>query len=93
MGLHSTVNKTTALQTVVRRLQKMEVGESLILLTWKKDRSVRLRALDNNQIEVVERGFKEQRFNLRQEKLRKQLKILLKREFSRSHKIRLKMEP
>jgi hypothetical protein len=33
------LDKATAAQEVLRRLRKMEAGDSLELLTWKKDRS------------------------------------------------------
>lgn len=92
MGNNSTVDKTTALQIVLRRLQKMQDGERLTLLTWKKDRSVCLTPRGNGDIEVYESGFVEQTTIVPLSKLRKLLKTLLKREFPRSHKIRLRVE-
>ena len=91
MGKNSIVDKTTVIQTVQRRLQKMAIGDSLTLLTWKKDRSVRLTLLENGNIEAHESGFVAQTILVRPDRLRKVLKTLLKREFPRSHKIRLKM--
>lgn len=87
------LDKAIAVQEVLRRLQKMDSGESLELLTWKKDRSLLLVRQSRDEVYVYERGFAEQEYRVSSGKLKKLLKTLLKREFPRSHKIRLKCLP
>ena len=84
------LDKATAVQEVLRCLRKMETGDSLELLTWKKDRSLLLVKQSGEKVVVVERGFVEEEYQVEFNKLKKLLKSLLKREFPRSHKIRIK---
>lgn len=84
------LNKAIAVQEVLRCLRKMETGDSLELLTWKKDRSLLLVKQSGEKVVVVERGFVEEEYQVEFNKLKKLLKSLLKREFPRSHKIRIK---
>jgi len=84
------LNKAIAVQEVLRCLRKMETGDSLELLTWKKDRSLLLVKQSGEKVVVVERGFVEEEYQIEFNKLKKLLKSLLKREFPRSHKIRIK---
>lgn len=83
-------DKATAVHEVLRRLRKMETGDSLELLNWKKDRSLLLVRQSGEKVVVVERGFVEDEYRVEFNKLKKLLKTLLKREFPRSHKIRVK---
>ena len=71
-------------------MRKMETGDSLELLTWKKDRSLMLVKQSGEKVVVVERGLVEEEYQVEFNKLKKLLKSLLKREFPRSHKIRIK---
>jgi len=84
------LNKAIAVQEVLRCLRKMETGDSLELLTWEKDRSLLLVKQSGEKVVVVERGFVEEEYQIEFNKLKKLLKSLLKREFPRSHKIRIK---
>ena len=84
------LDKAIAVQEVLRCLRKMETGDSLELLTWKKDRSLLLVKQSGEKVVVVERGFVEEEYQIEFNKLKKLLKSLLKREFPRSHKIRIK---
>lgn len=84
------LDKATAVHEVIRRLQKMNTGDSLQLLTWKRDRSLLL-IKEGNEVVVHERGFEENEFRVDLNKIKKLLKTLLKREFPRSHKIRVKI--
>ncbi len=87
----ATLDRTTAVQEVLRRLQKMDSGDSLELLTWKKDRSLLFIRPNIDTILVYERGFVEQEHRVVFSKIKKLLKTLLKREFPRSHKIRVRI--
>jgi len=84
------LDRATAVQDVMRRLKKMDSGESLELLTWKKDRSLMLVKQCEDEVLVHERGFVEAEYLVAFGRLKKLLKTLLKREFSRSHKIRVR---
>lgn len=86
------LDKATAAPEVLRRLRKMETGDSLELMTWKKDRSLLLVKRRGDEVVVYERGFVEEEHRVEFSKLKKLLKTLLKREFPRSHKIRVKAE-
>lgn len=84
------LDKATAVAEVMRRLRKMDAGDSLELLTWKKDRSLLLVKQSEDEVVVAERGFVEEEYRVDFSKLKKLLKTLLNREFPRSHKIRVK---
>ncbi|WP_457574318.1 hypothetical protein [Desulfolithobacter sp.] len=83
------LDKNAALATVLSRCRKLDPGQAIELLTWKKDRSVRIIRLENGQLRVEERGFERQDFVVHLDKLKKLLRTLIKREFPRSHKIRM----
>ena len=83
------LDKSSAIPEVMRRVQKMDSGISLQLLTWKRDRSLILMKNRDGRIRVEERGFQKNDYLVEYRKLKKLLKRLLKREFPRSHKIRL----
>ncbi|RUM40112.1 MAG: hypothetical protein DSY70_04405 [Desulfobulbus sp.] len=85
------MDKASAVPVILRRVEKMVPGDSLYLLTWKKDRKLILEKQSADTILVRERGFCQQDFIITHDKLKKLLKILLKREFPRSKKIRTSM--
>jgi hypothetical protein len=45
--------------------------------------------MDEDDLLIIEDGFSKERFRINSEKLRKLLSALLRKEFPRSHKIRL----
>ena len=90
MGEGGLIDRATAASYVMRRLAKMNVGDSLELLTWKKDRSLMLVKKGEDEFVVFERGFVDEEYRVGLGKLKKSLKMLLKREFPRSHKIRVR---
>jgi len=59
------------------------------LLTYKRNRSVIIVKVREEELLVIERGYLEDRFHIEPDALRKLLKTLLKKEFPRSRKIRL----
>lgn len=65
------------------------MGHYLDLRTYKRNRSVIIVKQGKEDVLVIENGYFQERFKLKQEKLRKLLKTLLKKEFPRSNKIRL----
>lgn len=83
-------DKTTIIPTIMERLSKLETGQCLDMRTFKRNRSVAIVCTGEDAFTVVERGFHEESWQgLNAEKIKRLLKTLLKREFPRSHKIRL----
>lgn len=83
------IDKATAVETVLRKLKTLPVGHAIDLRTYKRNRSVVIKRTADDVFDVVEQGFHEDRFLIPSAKLKKLLKLLLKREFPRSTKIRL----
>jgi len=78
-----------AIPTVMTKLKKLPVGQGLDLRTFKRDRSVVILRMADDNYEVREDGFEKKRFETNFKGLKKILKTLLKREFPRSNKIRV----
>lgn len=83
------IGKDTAIQTVLRKLKVLPEGHAIDLRTYKRNRSVVIAHTGKDAFEVTERGFFEDKFMTDLAGMRKLLKMLLKREFPRSTKIRL----
>ena len=83
------IDKTQIIETVLRKVAKLPVGHHLILLTYKRNRSVIIARTGDDDLLVIERGYQQERFQIPPEKLKGLLKTLIKREFPRSRKIRL----
>ena len=83
------IDKTKILQTVEDRLKKLPVGHYIDLRTYKRNRSVLIVKNSATEYTFIEDGYAEERFRIHSERLRKMLSILLRKEFPRSHKIRL----
>ncbi|MDY6837035.1 MAG: hypothetical protein SWH78_03585 [Thermodesulfobacteriota bacterium] len=83
------IDKTTIMDTVCERLKRLPVSHCLDLRTYKRNRSVMIAKLGEDDLLVIENGFFKERFRVRPEKLKKLLKRLIKKEFPRSRKIRL----
>jgi len=83
------VDKGRILHETLIRLAKLNAGEGLLLQPFKKDRAVCLVVLAG-AVRILERGFTEKDYVLEQKKLKKELKVLCRREFPRSNKVWLK---
>lgn len=83
------IDKATAVETVTRKLKKLPIGHAIDLRTYKRNRSVVIKRTGEDEFDVVEKGFHEDRFLVPLSKMKKLLKGLLKKEFPRSTKIRL----
>lgn len=86
------IDRATAIQDVLRRMKGMEPGDSMELLTWKRDRSILLKKDGVDEVVLYERGFVKKSYRVDMKGLKRLLKTLLKREFPRSNKIRVRME-
>ena len=83
------IDKATALETILRKLKKLPIGHAIDMRTYKRNRSVVIKRIGNDEFDVVEKGFFEDRFLVPLARMKKLLKSLLKKEFPRSTKIRL----
>lgn len=83
------IDKDKIIETVRERLKKLPVGHYLDLRTYKRNRSVIIVNKGEENLLVIENGYYQEIFHLKEEKLNKLLKTLLRKEFPRSNKIRL----
>lgn len=83
------IDKTRIIDTVRQRLEKLPSGHYLDIRTYKRNRSVIIVKLADDDLLVIENGYSQDQFHLKPEKLEKALKTLLDKEFPRSHKVRL----
>ena len=83
------IDKTRIIDTVLERLKRLPVSHYIDLRTYKRNRSVVIVKMAEEDLLVIENGFFKERFRVRPEKLKKLLKSLIKKEFPRSRKIRL----
>jgi hypothetical protein len=83
------IDKEKILDTVAGRLKNLPVGHYLNLRTYKRNRSVIIVKQSENNLLIIEDGFSKEKFCITSEKLKKLLTTLLRKEFPRSHKIRL----
>jgi len=83
------IDKATALETMLQKLQRLPVGHCLDMRTYKRNRSVVIKKMGPDALLVVQNGFEQARFETTMGGIRKRLKTLLKIEFPRSTKIRL----
>lgn len=83
------IDKATAIPTIMRKLKNLPLGHAIDLRTYKRNRSVVIARVGENEFDVVENGYHEERFLVPMAKMKKLLKNLLKKEFPRSTKMRL----
>jgi hypothetical protein len=83
------IDRTNIMETVMERLKKLPTGHYLDLRTYKRNRSVIIIKNTEDDFMVIEDGYFKERFQLKSEKLKKLLNAILRKEFPRSHKIRL----
>jgi hypothetical protein len=83
------IDKTRIVDTVCERLKKLPISHCLDLRTYKRNRSVMIAKIAEDDLLVIEDGYFKERFRIKPEKLKKTLNTLLKKEFPRSRKIRL----
>ncbi len=83
------IDKTRIVDTVCERLKTLPVSHYLDLRSYKRNRSVMIAKLAEDDLLVIENGYFKERFQVKPGKLRKLLTTLMKKEFPRSRKIRL----
>jgi hypothetical protein len=86
----SLVNIGSIRLQALRMLDKQTApGSGLELFTYKRDRGVGIVRLDADTFLVREHGFVDQESEVKRAGLPKLLKTIIKREFPRSHKVRV----
>ena len=83
------IDKSKIIETVHERLKNLPTGHYLDLRTYKRNRSIIIAKMGEDDLLVIENGHFKESFRLRPEKLKKLLKTLVRKEFPRSRKIRL----
>lgn len=83
------VNKTSVIKDSLRMLKKCPVSSGIGLFSYKRNRKVYLRKKETGQILLREEGYITEERIIETEKLEKELRTIVKREFPRSRKIRL----
>jgi len=83
------IDISSAISTVMSRLKKLSDGHYVELLTFKKDRSIRIVKISDGELLVVESGYARERLQVAPDKLKTTLKKLIKKEFPRSNKLHL----
>ena len=83
------IDKTKIIDTVCERLKKLPLGHYLDLKTYKRNRSIIIAKINEEDLLVIENGYFKERFRIKPEKLKRLLKTLVGKEFPRSRKIRL----
>ncbi len=83
------VNIATILADTKRALKKIAPPGGIELLSYKRNRGIAVIKRDRNLLELREHGYKDQEFKIHPDRLAKELKAMIKREFPRSRKVRL----
>lgn len=83
------INIDSVRSQVLRELARQDPPGGIELLSYKRNRSVAIQCLDEDTFLIQERGYVEQEMVSSQRELPRLLKVLIKREFPRSRKVRL----
>ncbi|GAW92548.1 hypothetical protein [Calderihabitans maritimus] len=83
------IDKDIFIKVLIERVKKLPVGHYLDIRSYKRNRTVLVVKEDHDSFLVIEDGFFKEEFHVNLAKLKKLFKVILKKEFPRSHKIRL----
>ncbi|BCS88340.1 hypothetical protein [Pseudodesulfovibrio sediminis] len=84
------IDAASALTTILTKTKKLTVDTGLELLTYKRDRGLRIWYNGKDMYTIKEFGFEYNVIETNFNDLKKLIKTLLKREFPRSKKIRVR---
>lgn len=79
-----------AVPAILSRLKKLPTGGGLELLTFKRDRGLRIVRLGRDRFEAAEFGFRADTVRADLKSMKRVLRTVLKREFPRSNKVRVR---
>ncbi len=83
------IDKDVFIKTLLEKARKLPVGHYLDVRSYKRNRTVFLIREAEDRYHVIENGFFRDEFQVAFAEIRQLFKKILKREFPRSHKIRL----
>jgi len=83
------IDKNIFIKVLMERVKKLPIGHYLDIRSYKRNRTVFVVKEDHDSFLVIEDGFFKEEFHVNLAKLKKLFKVILKKEFPRSHKIRL----
>jgi 16S rRNA C1402 (ribose-2'-O) methylase RsmI len=83
------VNIATLYYDVIQHLKKIRFPGGIELLSYKRNRSIAILVQEDETLLLKESGYKELETLTSPAKLAKDLKVMVKREFPRSRKVRL----
>lgn len=81
------VNIDTALADTLRLLKKSVPPGGVVLLSYKRNRSIAIVKKEERLFEIREDGYEQQEIECSPETLARELKGMIKREFPRSRKV------
>ncbi|SFR10517.1 hypothetical protein [Desulfoscipio geothermicus] len=83
------IDKNIFIKTLIEKAKKLPIGHYLDIRSYKRNRTVLLIKEEDDLFLVIEDGFFREEFRVNLAKLKKLFKVILKKEFPRSHKIRI----
>ena len=83
------IDKDKIVTTVLEKLKKLPVDHYLDMRTYKRNRSLVIVKKSEDIFLIIENGYFHENYHVHSDKLKKTLTNLLKKEFPRSHKVRL----
>lgn len=81
--------KESLIDQIIPRLKKLKFTEKILLTTYKRNRSLTILKIKEDTFLFEQRGYWEKSFEVKEKKLSKKLKQVLREEFPRSHKVRV----
>ncbi len=85
----SLVNIDSVRRQVLQMVAKLSPPEGVELLSYKRNRTVSVTCQGDDSFLVRERGYVEEEAEVSREELPRLLKVIIKREFPRSRKVRV----
>ncbi len=87
--LQAMISKSEAIPVIMQKLQKLPSGHGLDLRSYKRNRSVLIIKTQDQGFWIQHRGFYQDCFYQEPDKMKKELKAILRKEFPRSTKLRV----
>ncbi len=83
------VNIDSVLRILLQKLDRLDCGQGIELLSYKRNRSIAVILQGDGKVLVRERGYRDDEKTVTRDLLSRHLKSLIKYEFPRSRKIRM----
>ena len=83
------INKEVFIKTLLEKAYKLPLDHYLDIRSYKRDRIIYLIRKTEDHYHIIENGFYKDEFQITFSEIRSLFKKILKKEFPRSHRIRL----